>query len=82
MELHIIPYRTDVLQGPEGNHKQLFITSFKLFKLRLIESRFTNVAHMCAMFTGCNVDEQQDYRTQNNYKQIQLTNQECLIGIT
>lgn len=40
----------------------------KLFKLRLIESRFTNVAHMCAMFTGYDADQQQDNNILTNYK--------------
>lgn len=54
----------------EDNHKQLFITSLKLFKLRLIESRFADVAHMCAMFTGHVVDQQQDILIINTYLRI------------
>lgn len=51
----------------EGNHKQLFITPLNLFKLRLIESRSTDVAHMCTMFTWYNVDQQQDTLIINIY---------------
>lgn len=68
MELYMALIGRMCRRAREGDHKQLFITSLKLFKLRLIESRFTNVAHMCAMFTGYNVDQQQDNRKSTNYK--------------
>lgn len=58
MELYTALIGRMCLRARGGNHKQLFITLFKLFELRLIECR-SLMSHICVPCLLGNVDSQQ-----------------------